>query len=160
VSVPGPGAGTGQAPARGRHGWLLSALALAAVVVALYLGLTKLLGGTLACGVLEGCDTVSSSEYSEVLGIPVGLLGAAGSGLTLAGALVWWRSADRRGLLAAYFLGLASLPFLAWLTYLELFVIHAVCIWCVTYALLVVAGFALAGLTLMRPDWPSRGRPA
>lgn len=132
----------------------MAALALAAVGVALYLGLTKLAGGTLACGVLEGCDTVSGSEYSEVLGVPVGLLGAAASGLALAGALLWWCSADRRGLLAAYLVGLASLPILAWLTYLEFFVIEAICIWCVTYALLVIAGFALAGVTLMRADPP------
>ncbi|CAN5600224.1 hypothetical protein BH24CHL9_BH24CHL9_09620 [soil metagenome] len=122
------------------------------MVVALYLGLTKLLGGTLACGVLEGCDTVSNSEYSQVMGFPVGLLGAAGSTVMLGGALLWWRSADRRGLLVAYAIGLLSLPMLAWLTYLELFIIHAICIWCVTYALLVVAGFGVASMALMRPD--------
>ena len=43
-----------------------------------------------------------------------------------------------------------SLPFLAWLTYLELFVIEAVCIWCVTYAILVVAGWVVATVTLLR----------
>ena len=52
----------------------------------------------------------------------------------LAGSLLWWRRADRRGLMLAYVVGLVSLPVLAWLTYLELAVIGAVCIWCVAYA--------------------------
>lgn len=134
----------------------MAALALAALAIALYLGVTKLQGGTPVCSVLEGCETVSDSEYSEVLGVPVGLLGAGASMVTLGAWLLWWRSADRRGLLTAYGLGLLSLPILAWLTYLELFVIRAICIWCVTYAVLVVAGWVVAGLTLRRgPDTPA-----
>ena len=46
-----------------------------------------------------------------------------------------------------YILGLLSLP---WLTYLELFVIEAICIWCVTYAGLVMAGWLVASWVLWR----------
>ena len=84
---------------------------------------------------MEGCDVVNDSEHSLLLGIPVALLGRRRVLATVAGAIAWWRAADRRGLLAAYGIGLASLPVLAWLTYLELAVIEAICIWCVTYAL-------------------------
>jgi len=145
---------SGLASWHGRLGWLMAGLAVAALGVALYLGITKLQGGVPVCAILEGCDVVSDSEYAEVLGIPTGLLGAAASLVTLVGALLWWLLADRRALLLAYVIGLLSLPFLAWLTYLELFVIEAICIWCVTYALLVIAGFGLAGVTLMRADPP------
>lgn len=136
---------------RGRLGWLMSGLALAALAVALYLGITKLTGGEPTCAVVGGCDTVNDSEYSVILGIPVGLLGAAASAVTLVASFLWWRASDRRALLAAYAIGLLSLPFLAWLTYLELFVIHAICIWCVTYAALVIAGWLAASVALLRP---------
>lgn len=135
---------------RGHLGWLIVFLALGAMGIALYLGITKLSGGSPACGVLHGCDTVNQSEYASVLGIPTGLFGALGSGATLMAGLVWWLKADRRALLAAYVIGLVSLPFLAWLTYLELFVIEAVCIWCLTYAGLVIAGWLVATWALWR----------
>ncbi len=125
-------------------------LALNALAVALYLGITKLSGDDPACGVLHGCDTVNESEYASLSGIPTALFGAAASAATLVGAFVWWLKADRRALLATYLLGLLSLPILAWLTYLELFVIEAICIWCVSYAALVIAGWVAATYVLWR----------
>ena len=130
----------------------MAGFALGALAVALYLGITKLHGGTPVCAILEGCDVVNDSEYAQVLGIPTGLIGAAASLVTLMGALVWWLVSDRRALLAVYVIGLLSLPFLGWLTYLELFVIEAICIWCVTYALLVMAGWATATIVLWRRE--------
>jgi len=135
---------------RGSLGWLMAGLALAALGVALYLGITKLQGGTPVCGEFHGCETVNSSEYAEVFGIPTGLFGAVASLGTLLGALVWWLVADRRALLVTYVMGLVSLPFLAWLTYLEIFVIEAICLWCVSYAVLVIAGWAVATYVLWR----------
>ncbi len=127
-------------------------LAIGALAVALYLGITKLSGGSPACGVLHGCDTVSQSEYASIMGIPTGLFGAVASAVTLVGALLWWLRGDRRGLLVAYLVGLVSLPFLAWLTYLEVFVINAICIWCVSYAVLVTVGWlAATSVQIRRP---------
>lgn len=128
----------------------MAALALAALGIALYLGITKLSGDNPACGVLHGCDTVNESEYAAIFGIPTALFGVAASVATLIGALAWWLLADRRALLGAYLIGLLSLPFLAWLTYLELFVIEAVCIWCVSYAVLVIVGWLVAIYVLRR----------
>jgi uncharacterized membrane protein len=128
----------------------MAALALAAVGIALYLGLTKLSGGDPACGVLRGCDTVNQSEWASFMGIPTGLFGAAASAVTFAGALAWWLLADRRALLVAYVVGLLSLPFLAFLTYLEIVVIEAICVWCVSYAVLVLAGWLVATAVLWR----------
>ena len=79
-----------------------------------------------------------------------GLVGAAASTVTLAGAMLWWLRADRRALLASYVVGLLSLPFLAWLTYLEFFVIEAICIWCISYAVAVTAGWIVATYVLWR----------
>ncbi len=131
-------------------GPLMCVLALLAAGAAGYLAWVHLAGVEPVCAILTGCETVANSEWSTFLGVPVALFGAAGSLATLAASLVWWRHADGRALLTAYLLGLASLPILAWLTYLELFVIHAICIWCVTYAVLVLAGWLVAALTLRR----------
>lgn len=141
-------------------GAAMSALALAGLLISLYLAIVKLAGGSPICGPLAGCDTVNNSEYAVFMGIPVALFGAGASAVTLAGALAWWRASSRRGLLVAYLVGLAGLPVLAYLTYLELFVIHAVCIWCVAYAVTVVGGWVVAtGVLFARPpDSPEPGQ--
>jgi uncharacterized membrane protein len=126
----------------------MAALALVSVAAAAYLTYTKLVGELPACGPLRGCETVSSSPYSEVLGVPVALFGLGLSSLITIASVRWWRSADRRGLYAAYGLGLLGIFAVGYLTYLELFVIHAVCVWCVGYAASVVGGWILSLLAV------------
>ncbi len=129
---------------RGAGGAAMVALTLVALAVALYLTWAKLAGAAPVCGPLQGCETVETSPYAAFLGIPVALYGAGATALTLIGGLAWWRNADRRGLLAAYVLGLVSLPILAYLALLEVAVIHAVCVWCVGYALLTIAAWLVS----------------
>jgi uncharacterized membrane protein len=119
--------------------------------IAAYLTWSKLTGTPPACAVAHGCETVEQSQYASVFGIPVALFGLAGSVLALMGAFRWWRASDRRGLLLAYVVGLVSLPVLAYLTYLEIAVIHAVCVWCVTYAVTSIAAWGIATAALLRP---------
>ncbi len=153
----GTTADRGQAPAPatpGRQAWigpLMTLLSLLAFGVTLYLTWVKLAGVAPVCAIVSGCETVEKSRYSEFLGVPVAAFGMVGTLLMLGGSLLWWRRHDRRGLVATYLVGLASLPVLAWLTYLELFVIHAVCIWCVAYAVLVIATWVIAMLGLRAP---------
>ncbi len=70
--------------------------------------------------------------------------------MLVACAALWWRRADRRPLLLAYGLLLLATLVVAYLTYLELFVIHAVCAWCASYAIATVSALVLAGLALRR----------
>ena len=58
----------------------------------------------------------------------------------------WWWLADRRALGGAYALLLLGTLFAAYLTYLELFVIEAVCIWCASFAITIVAGLVVAAM--------------
>jgi uncharacterized membrane protein len=134
---------------RRRDGMLMAGLAFGALLVAVYLAAVKLSGGSPVCGPLAGCDTVNSSIYSEVMGVPVALFGALASAGVLAAAFWWWYRGARWALLTAYLIGLASLPALAYLTYLELFVIGAICVWCVAYALLVIGGWLVATAALL-----------
>lgn len=132
----------------------LAAAAVIGLVIALYLSITRLSGGLPACGPVQGCDTVALSEYSEIVGIPVAFLGAGFSAVLLVLVAGWLWRRDRRLLWASYGLAMLGVVFVAYLTYLELFVIHAICIWCVGYAIAVVATWALLALELGRGDRP------
>jgi uncharacterized membrane protein len=131
-----------------RSGLVMTSLALVGLVVAAYLAATKLLGEAPICGPLHGCEDVAASQYSEVFGVPVAVIGLGFSAVLVGLSVAWWQAADRRALLGAYGLGLLGCFVVAGLTYLELFVIHAVCVYCVAYAITVVAGFAVTAVTL------------
>ncbi len=119
---------------------LLALLAMAGVAIAAYLTLYKTGAiGELACTV-GSCETVNTSKWSMLAGMPVAAWGLAYYVLLLAVALAgvqerWSESlAVSRALLVLTVWGVL---FSGWLTYLELFVIHAICVWCVTSAVLV-----------------------
>lgn len=129
----------------------LAAAAAIGLAIALYLSVTRLWGGLPACGPVQGCETVALSEYSVVAGVPVAFLGAAFSVVLLALVAAWLRIRAPRLLWAAYGLATLGLLFVAYLTYLEIFVIHAICIWCVGYAIAVVAVWALLAVEMAGP---------
>lgn len=89
-----------------------------------------------------GCERVQSSEYAELGGVPVAVVGLAGH-VGIVGALAVRGEAGR---LLGAFLALVGFGFSAYLTYLELFVIEAICQWCVASAVVMTAllGVALA----------------
>jgi uncharacterized membrane protein len=128
-------------------------LSLLGLFVSAYLYLYKIGRiGTLACGT-GGCETVQTSVWSRFAGVEVSLIGMVGYALLLVVALVALRPAlaDRRGP-AAVLVALAAggVLFTAYLTYLELFVIHAICRWCVGSAAIIVTLLLLGLLELRR----------
>ncbi len=122
-------------------------LALVGLLVAVYLWLYKIgLIGTLQCGA-GSCDYVQTSRYADLLGIPVALYGVGGYAVLFVVGLVGLRPAfatDRR--VTVWLAALASLgfAFTLYLTYLELFVLHAVCRWCVASAVIITAIWVLS----------------
>jgi uncharacterized membrane protein len=123
---------------------------LASALVSGYLSVTRAMGEAAVCGPSKGCETVASSEYSAVLGIPVAFLGLGLSLVLLVLAGLWWLRRERRALLVAYGLLLLATLGVAYLTYLELFVIEAICPWCLAYAVTVVVSLVTAGLAMVR----------
>jgi uncharacterized membrane protein len=110
------------------------AVVLAGVGVASYLTYVHYAGLQPFCaGGGHGCERVQSSSYARLGGIPVALLGLAGY-LAIAAALL---APGERARLAAAALAVSGFGFSAYLTYLELFVIDAICQWCVASALLL-----------------------
>jgi uncharacterized membrane protein len=79
-----------------------------------------------------GCERVQASPYAKLGGVPVAVIGLAGYLAVLASLALPDRS-------VTVFLGLVGLGFSAYLTYLELAVIDAVCQWCVASALVMTA---------------------
>ena len=128
----------------------MSSLALVGFGIAAYLLASRILGEAPACGPVKGCETVAASEFATLFGVPVALFGVGFSVILVAACVVWWRRADRRALYAAYGLGLAGVIAVIYLTYLEVFVIEAICVWCVGYALTIVGGWALTAAAALR----------
>lgn len=130
---------------------VLAALALVGLFVSLYLTLYKLgYIGTLQCGV-GSCETVNTSRWATFLGLPVAAwgLGFYVVALTIALAGVQDRFADSRTLsIVMTALTGWGVLFSGWLTYLELFVIDAICIWCVVSAVIVTIMFVVSLMDL------------
>jgi uncharacterized membrane protein len=120
------------------------AIVVLGVGVAAYLTYVHYAGLQPFCaGGSGGCERVQSSSYARLAGIPVAVLGLAVY-LAIAVAL---GAAGERAQLAAAALAVTGFGFSAYLTYLELFVIHAICQWCVASAALLTM---LAVLTVWR----------
>ena len=133
---------------------IIAALALGGVGLATYLAMYKLgMIGTLACTV-GSCETVNLSRWATFLGLPVAVWGV---GFYVVLFLVALLGTTERFVDATWvshaLLALTAwgVVFSAWLTYLELYVIHAVCMFCVISAILVSVTFLVSVL-----EWRSR----
>ncbi len=117
---------------------------LAGIGVAGYLTWAHFADQSVICVQGGGCEKVQESSYSEIAGIPVAMLGLA-SYLTVLALLLWDAPIAR---LSAATLAVVGVFFGAYLVVVQLFVIDAVCVWCMAND--VVIGPALAVLTLLR----------
>jgi uncharacterized membrane protein len=139
-----------EAQARGRFGAAMTAIAMVGLGIAAYLLAVRILGEPPACGPVKGCETVASSEYATLFGFPVALFGVGYSTILIIVCARWWRRADRSALYASYGLGLAGIIAVAYLTYLEVFIIEAICVWCVGYAATILAMWAVTAAAAWR----------
>lgn len=121
-----------------------SVVALSGVAVAGYLTWAHYSGGAIVCLAGGGCETVQESDYAKIAGVPVALLGLVAYAGIL--GLVAWDSPWAR--LGAATLALVGLFFSLYLLVLQLFVIDAICAWCLAHDVLIAP--ALAVLTALR----------
>lgn len=132
---------------------IIAILALLGLSVALYMwayaaGLT----GTVLCGVGD-CEAVQNSEFARIGGIPVAFFGVLGYLALLAVAMMGLQPGFQgsRAIPASLFWGgMVGVVFSGYLTYLEAFVIHAWCQWCISSALIMVLAFLAAVPELKR----------
>jgi uncharacterized membrane protein len=118
-------------------------LALVGIAIAAYLTYAHYNGLKPLCLSSGGCETVQSSRYAKLAGIPVATIGLVGY-LLLFGS-VWLKG--ELGKVTGSGLGLVGFGFSAYLTYRELFTIKAICQWCVASAVIMTL---LAVLTTWR----------
>lgn len=124
---------------------LAAALAAAAgVAVAGYLTWAHYADAAVVCVTGGGCETVQESSYAEIAGVPVALIGLLGYAAVL--ALIAWDAPIAR--LAAATLAFVGLVFSGYLLVVQVFVIDALCTWCVINDIVVAP--ALAVLTALR----------
>jgi uncharacterized membrane protein len=139
---------------------IVAALALAGIFISTYLTLYKLgVIGELTCSI-GSCETVNISRWSVFLGLPVAAWGLFFYidvfVIAVVGTTPRFENEQVISFVLAAQAGVGVL-FSAWLTYLELAVIHAICIWCVTSAAIVTAIFLVSAADLRelrRPATP------
>ena len=98
-----------------------------------------------------GCEKVQSSDYAELAGVPVALLGLLGYVGILGAVLLLEREL---GKLVSAFLALVGFGFSMYLTWAELFRIHAICQWCASSAVIMTLLLVLTLVRLLRYEPP------
>jgi uncharacterized membrane protein len=117
--------------------WLYKAslaLTVIGILVSIYMTIYKLTDNNSMCLGNGGCSKVNSSRYSEIYGIPVGLVGVGGYAAILAMHLLEKRNDYMRknATMFLFGLGLAGFLFTLYLIYVEIAIIKALCPFCVT----------------------------
>ena len=107
--------------------WISRALSLAGFAIASYLTTVYLARVPPVCLSSGGCVTVQHSSYAHIAGIPLPVIGLVGYTLLFITACLPGQRARTAGMVLTVFAILTSVG----LTYIELEVIHAICIWCV-----------------------------
>ncbi len=135
----------------------ITALALAGTAVSGYLTAVHYAHRPVFCGGLSSCETVNTSAYAELMGVPVALLGllaylTIGGLSVLRGRLAWAEP-------ALLTVAAAGTLYSGYLTWVELAVLHAVCLWCVTSAVIITMITVLATALVLRAE-PMRAAPA
>ena len=130
----------------------IGAVALVGLAIASYLTVVHYTGDQPVCAIAHGCAVVQQSDYAALAGIPVAVLGVGGYVAILASLAredELWRAAT------ALF-ALAGFGFSAWLTYVEVVRLDAICIWCVGSAICmtVLAVLAVARVLSAPPPGP------
>lgn len=110
------------------------------LVDSIYLSWLKISDTYAFCGPVGDCESVNTSPYAEVMGIPVALLGA-GAYLSILALLFleirggFW---EEYGSMLVFGISLAGVLYSAYLTYIEIAVLRAICPYCVVSAVALV----------------------
>jgi len=135
-------------PSEGALRRWLAAVAVAGLAIALYLTVERAAGRAPACPIGGGCETVQSSRYAEIAGVPVAWLGLVAYAALLVAALLPGLPGRALGL----FVATVGVGFSAWLTYAEVSLIHALCAWCLASAALMTIALVVTALRAGAPE--------
>jgi uncharacterized membrane protein len=125
----------------------LLVLAVLGLGIASYLTYVHYAGIKPACTAGESCTKVQTSVYSKLAGVPVALIGLLGY-ITIVASLLAPEGENSR--LATMAFTLVGFGFSAYLTYRELFSIHAICEWCASSAVIMTVLMCLSAWRFLR----------
>jgi uncharacterized membrane protein len=116
-----------------------------------YLTWVKIANRYALCGPIGDCESVNSSQYSEIYGVPIALFGA---GAYLALILLLWLESrgggwQEYGPMLVFGISFAGVLYSAYLTYIVIAVLRAICPYCVVSAIALVLLLILAILRLL-----------
>jgi uncharacterized membrane protein len=134
----------------------LLVLTLIGIGIASYLTYVHYEGLSPICAVGHGCEKVQNSEWAEVAGVPVPVIGLVGY-VGLLGSLLFRGELARLATAGMAYIGVA---FSAYLTYRELFSIHAICQWCVGSAVVMTLIAIFATIRVLRAPEGELGSPS
>lgn len=144
-----------EKPPADRLRWISGILALLGLADAGYLSWIKLANTVAAaCSGIGDCASVNSSRYAEMRGIPVALFGAAAYLAILLLLLLEgrWHHNFYLFRLGVFGVTLVGTLYSAYLTYVEVAILRAICPYCVVSALLMTALFVLSIIRLRAED--------
>ena len=119
------------------------ALALIGFADASYLTAKFFLGGSIPCSILGGCDTVTKSAYASIAGVPIALLGALFYLTVLILVIYYLDSAKSKIWTYLFFITLIGFLFSIYFVFLQVFIIKALCLYCLISAVTSTALFCL-----------------
>ena len=127
-------------------------LATVGIAIAGYLTIVHFRESLLVCSGISDCETVQTSQYAEILGIPVALLGLLCFVALFGLAVVRIIQPERADIVTMimFVMVVGSIGFYIYLTYLELFVIDAICQWCVASSLVMIGMLVTESILLRR----------
>ncbi len=122
--------------------WII--LAFIGLIDAGYITVKYYTGGEVACPITGGCSDVLTSTYSQIAGLPVSVYGLLFYTAVLLLAFLYLDMKKSWMEKLMPLLGLIGFLFTLWFVYLQIFVIEAICFYCMISAILSTTIFALA----------------
>ncbi|MDA1060357.1 MAG: vitamin K epoxide reductase family protein [bacterium] len=129
--------------------WWLIIISFIGFLDTSYLTISHYTGLDLGCSITKGCESVTTSAYSVIYGIPLSLLGLLYYFTILFLSLLYYDTKNRKILSFIPPLTTVGFLFSLWLVYLQIFVIEAICQYCMLSAITSTILFIL-GLFVLK----------
>jgi uncharacterized membrane protein len=125
-------------------------LSIVGISDATYLTIKRFTHDSVNCSIFEGCDFVTTSIYSTILGIPVAVLGMVFYISIFVLSILYLRSKNRKILMSL--LSLSGVGFLMsmWFVYTQLFILESICSYCMISATLSTTIFILSLIAMIK----------
>jgi len=126
-----------------KYAWAIVGVGILGFLDAAWLTVAHYLKVPIPCGVVQGCDIVTTSAYSEIAGVPVALLGALYYLAIVVMAIIALEKHSSKILRLVSYFTWSGLLASAYFVFIQLFILKAICLWCMGSALTSTTLFVL-----------------